>query len=252
MSEDRNRGSKLHMQQFIQLPDLEGRMAALARCTGLTVSGVDNCHPNAANGSEMGLRHFCEMYLPYLYERGDPFFKWWTPHRGKPPTYDLLCTFGSGGSEGIICLEAKARNKELQEPRPKLSSSDSQRREANSRCIRCRIEDAMAAIWDEHHPTPDWEGSRYQLYNRLAWAHRLARLGVDVIVLYVGFTEDPCWPRDKIKAGEWRKTVLDYAEGVLPPDFDDSHHRYGKGTLWFRAEETPVPSTSSCSHKKGR
>lgn len=252
MSKSPPRGSKLHMQQLVQLPDLEGRVAELARCAGLNVSGVANCHPNATDGGEMGLRRFCERYMKRLYENGDPFQKWWTPYGGKPPTYDLLCTFGPVGYEGIICVEAKAWEGELKEPRPKRSSSNPERRAANSRCIHCRIVDALSAIWGEHHPAPDWDGDRYQLYNRLAWGHRLAELGVDVVIMYLGFADDQCWPKHAIEGDKWRGIVRCFADGVLPPNYVNSPHRYGRGTFWFRTETTPVPDSSRCRARKSR
>jgi hypothetical protein len=55
--------------------------------------------------------------------------------------------------------------------------------------------------WDR----PGFKLSRdafYQVSNRMAWGWRLASLGVPVTVLYLGFVQDPYWPKDRFESNE--------------------------------------------------
>ncbi len=110
----------------------------------------------------------------------------------NPLTWDIVSQATIGGQQGLILVEAKAhdselRNEECGKKLKKGASEDS--RENHKRigeCISGASEDLQRSTGIE------WALSRdqhYQMSNRLAWAWRVTRFGIPVILIYLGFLE---------------------------------------------------------------
>ena len=147
--------------------------------------------------------------------RGD-LREWWLAEgqdRSRTPSWDIASICAVSGRRGLLLVEAKAHSKEV-------SKSDrSGATPANRKRIESALEEANAGLREltggswrlsaEHH---------YQLSNRFAWSWKLARFGVPVVLLYLGFLNavemgDKGSPFGSSK--DWRDTLLDHCSGAI-------------------------------------
>ena len=118
--------------------------------------------------------------------------EWWlaVPGRANTPNWDIASTCTVGGAKGILLVEAKAHNEELnKEVNGKIlnrAASDNSIR--NHVQIGGAIDEASRSLADQTGVS--WTLSRderYQMSNRFAWAWKLTELGYPVILVYLGF-----------------------------------------------------------------
>jgi hypothetical protein len=144
---------------------------------------------------------------------------WWLVHPAgaNTPNWDLASTCTIGGKQGLILVEAKAHDTE---PKTlgKVSRFSSKSVENHDQ-IGTAINEANAAL---NGICPGWaitRDSHYQLSNRIAWAWKIASLGIPVILVYLGFLnaeEMANCGKPFRSAEEWRRSILDHAEGLVP------------------------------------
>ena len=117
---------------------------------------------------------------------------WWlaVPHRANTPNWDIASTCKVGGAKGILLVEAKAHNEELnKEVNGKIlnrTASDNSIR--NHAQIGGAMDEASSSLAVQTECR--WALSRthhYQMSNRFAWAWKLTELGYPVILVYLGF-----------------------------------------------------------------
>jgi len=117
---------------------------------------------------------------------------WWLAApsaRATTPNWDIASPCLVGNQEGLLLIEAKAHDEELnkEEAGKKLSSDASDGSRQNHEQIGRAIQEANLGL---SKAIPDWNLSRdshYQMSNRFAWAWKLTELGVPVILVYLGF-----------------------------------------------------------------
>jgi hypothetical protein len=174
---------------------------------------------------------------------------WWLVHKrgANVPNWDLVATCSIGGRRGLVLVEAKAHENELSPAGKDLRANASPNSQENYEQIGRAIEEARAAL---DRIVPGAEISRdhhYQLSNRVAFAWKLASLGVPSILMYLGFIGD-----EGIEdvgshfrsETHWRETVWDHMKQVLPSDFVERPIPCGAVTmqLIIRSREVLKPS----------
>jgi hypothetical protein len=125
---------------------------------------------------------------------------WWLAHAGNTPNWDFASACVLEGKRGLLLVEAKANVPELSKagkrlvgiragkgkaaipPSSKAKQNDARIREAIAEAGR-----AFAALGVGKAFTAE---AHYQLANRLAFAWKLASLGVPVALVYLGFCGD--------------------------------------------------------------
>jgi len=162
---------------------------------------------------------------------GKALIDWWlaVPKRARVPNWDIASTCMIEGRPGLLLIEAKAHDEELNREAPGKRLEE--RRSANSRQNHTRIasciQQANIALaggtgmhWSlsiEHH---------YQMSNRFAWAWKLTELGMPVILVYLGFlnaTEmnDKGLPFSNHEA--WDQLVMSHSEPLFPDKVWNQH-----------------------------
>jgi hypothetical protein len=148
----------------------------------------------------------------------DALTHWWLakPGRANTPNWDLVSTCHLKDQRGLIMVEAKAHEGEFSDDRCGATNQQNFR----------RIEQAL----DE--TTRGWNAlvpgfalsvnSHYQLSNRFAFAWKLAKMGIPVVLVYLGFLdayemEDGSRVLLKNHA-QWRDCVLEKSKGTIPPN----------------------------------
>lgn len=247
----RRKGSWLHIRDLVVAPDYLTKFEALLGQHGLPVTDIVCWHPNRYDSREYTVSLFLKSCWTVMADQLEDLNQWWVRHGGKTPTWDLLCLGQVDGKPGIVLVEAKAHLGEMNSPKGR-SKSNPKKSAENWTQIQGRMKDALTALGTTGADALSLGGEHYQFVNRLTWAHKLANDGLPVVLVYLGFTDDRCWPKDPIVSGSWRKAVASHAQGVLPIGFDDRAHEFGKGKLWFRTVEMPVPDASLCRTRKSR
>jgi len=156
---------------------------------------------------------------------GKALVNWWlaVPKGARVPHWDIASTCTIEGKPGLLLIEAKAHDEELnyEEAGKKREPNETAGQIWNREQICNRMLEASAgfaiatqlawALSIEHH---------YQMSNRFAWAWKLTELGMSVILVYLGFlnaTEmsDRGIPFNNHKA--WAQIVMSHS-GMLFPD----------------------------------
>jgi hypothetical protein len=151
--------------------------------------------------------------------------KWWlaakTPN-ARTPNFDIASTCTIQGKLGLLLIEAKAHDEELNKEiaGKKLTREASQHSMANHG----RIGKAIAKARDglREATSMEWHISRdshYQMSNRFAWAWKLTELGFAVALVYLGFLNVQEM-KDKGKPfandSEWERLVKAHSEPLFP------------------------------------
>ena len=142
----------------------------------------------------------------------DELRDWWleVPRGANTPNWDIASTCTVDNARGILLVEAKAHNEELNNETTGKSlercASD------NSRCNHARIGEAIdaASIALSDETGLSWALSRdhhYQMANRFAWAWKLTGLGYPVVLVYLGFLN-----AEEMRQGKEKRPLADHAE----------------------------------------
>ncbi len=230
LKENERRGSKPRCILFMdgEREEVATRLMKLVDYDNVTVSPGDNWMPfgkptfiendqwDKTPMSEARIdRQNCLVYP----EIRNQLREWWLCHGGNTPNWDIASTCYIEGKRGLILVEAKAHEKELDVKGKSLSKKASQNSKENHE----RIGNAIAEANRKFQPTTanNWNLSRdshYQLSNRFAWSWKLASLGVPVVLVYLGFLnaqdmacESPIF---KSKA-DWERVLKKYCENTI-------------------------------------
>lgn len=184
------RGSRRHVLNWVATPDFLASLNALVEGTGASVRARDTWMPTGW-GAPAEARLDGRGPESSLDIDWDDLRSWWLaePGRGNVPNWDLLTTCSIDGREGLVLVEAKANAAELSAAgkRPPGTSPDSR---ANHERIGGAIGDAQTALAAQLPGIDISRDRAYQFSNRIAFAWWLAKHGVPVVLLYLGFTGD--------------------------------------------------------------
>jgi len=212
--------------------------------TGTVISAGDVHRPiGAVNDREYELPEFSREYLDGRFElRQIEEPAWWIVKRNarvRTPNFDLISLATICERPGVLLVEAKAHHGELETCGKSFTSSSNME---NHQKIGESIELANRAL---NAIAPGFKLSRdafYQVSNRVAWGWRLASLGVRVTVLYLGFVQDPYWPKDQFESNEdWMQAARSYLGNIVPVDVLDRRLQCSeRGSLLISAAALPA------------
>jgi len=121
-------------------------------------------------------------------------------------------------------VEAKANAAELKTDGKFLNPQASKRSIENYGRIGLAIEEANAALNKKFTGINISRDRNYQLCNRIAFAWKIASLGLPVVLMYLGFTGDEgiAYVGEPIKNhAHWEKLMQLYTSGLLPKGFSE-------------------------------
>jgi hypothetical protein len=158
-------------------------------------------------------------------DQQDRLQDWWLVHKdgAKLPTWDLVVAASdSSHHPALVLVEAKAHGTELSEsgkswPRRKTPQQQA-RSDANHKRVGQAISETAVAL---RRIVPEISLSRdrcYQFANRIAFAWRLASMGIPVAMIYLGFIGDTAISRADDcfhDADQWTKAFHDHTVKTL-------------------------------------
>tara|TARA_E500000305_G_C3965728_1_gene209394 strand:- start:135 stop:869 length:735 start_codon:yes stop_codon:yes gene_type:complete len=223
------KGSQKHILSLVKSPKL---INSLIKDTKFRLAGMPHLVPTGDEkdgAKEMSLETYLDQYpLTDL----NPIKKNWWVQKGKRPTWDLLAHLTGDQKSGILLVEAKANEAE-RKSFPKFNNYASD----NQASIRKRFEETRIALFGLHrkriHFDPESNSGHYQLINRLAYSFHLAGMGYHVILLYLGFLNDPDRNDKFLNDAHWQRAIGGCLEGTVSHRFPENVHRIGNagGTL---------------------
>jgi hypothetical protein len=184
----------------------------------VSINTKEYLKPKSLNDyKEYNISSYCkENYKKFEFlKNGIDFAKWWAPKGGKLPTWDLISICDINNQSGLLLVEAKAHKSELTREGKKNNSLENSNSDFNHKNIE-------ACIKESNKYLPDFKmsiNSHYQLSNRISSAWKLTTLGIPVILLYIGFTEDKYFNDHFIDNNDWKKEFNKYISGIVPTSF---------------------------------
>lgn len=145
---------------------------------------------------------------------------WWLAVSGRAntPNWDIASTCTVKNTPGLLLIEAKAYDKELDRKGKDAPKTPNGRK--NHRQIGKAMKQANDGLMSA--TGLDWRLSRdscYQLSNRFAWSWKLAETGKPVVLVYLGFlnaTEMQDKGTPFVSHSSWERALTSYSENLFP------------------------------------
>jgi hypothetical protein len=185
------RGSRKHVLDWVERPTFPADLLALASPVRCEPSDQSMWMPESHDSpGEARLEDFGPAAMPG-HHAWTPLSSWWLRHhRGaNTPNWDLALSCLVESRPGLVLVEAKANEPELS-PAGKRPAVGSDRSCQNHDHISLAITEAREALAARFPSISIGRDRHYQLSNRIAFAWKLATLGVPTVLIYIGFLGD--------------------------------------------------------------
>lgn len=246
----RDRGSRKHVLDLLEGCEFGARMALALAGTPVRLADAPCPRPTSRKNKAEWSEDDAETYLtrhPVKGWSGSLPACWWVKGRGTRPTWDLLCHVLVSEKPGLLLVEAKAHESELDWVGKRLSPSAKLASKNNHTQISDCIKDADVALNKLCDGVFNLDvRSHYQLANRIAYAWKLADCGLPVVLLYLGFTGDSYFKGDYIRDDpHWQRVMGGYLQGVVSQQFPERvHDLYSGGSIQLLVRSLPVAYVS--------
>jgi hypothetical protein len=244
------RGSRKHILDFVSSHSYPQTLNTLLKQKAV-VSDSDIHEPKGEQrDNEYEIPDFCLEYCQSWFDIKQ-LDNWWLPDqpqgiRAKGVTWDLISTCHIDSKRGLLLVEAKAHESELDYAgKPFDPNGSSQSRLNHDQISQC-LSLASQNLRKRNLAVKISVESHYQLANRIAWAWKLADCGLSVVLLYLGFLGDKYFRDYLIDADHWQRAMGAYMQGVLPlnlPGVTISGKNGGDFTLLV--ESLPIQQVST-------
>ena len=152
---------------------------------------------------------------------------WWlapNSQRAKTPNFDIANTCTIDGRSGLLLVEAKAHDEELNKETAgrSLTADASDDRRTSHETIAAAIRSACDGLSEAS--SLHWRiarDSHYQMSNRFAWSWKLTALGIPVVLVYLGFLKaDEMIDRGQPFASheDWEQLVKEHSRPLFPQE----------------------------------
>lgn len=219
-----HKGSKKHILELIDSNDFIATLNTILLPYQAKITDKKYMQPKGSmDVSECGIQSFINKNklkerFPTLIDFD--FNKWWSPHSGKTPTWDMISLCKLDGKDAILLVEAKAHQTEFAKSgKTKLKLDATEDAKKNLKNIEDKIEEACISLNTTCKGFNISTTKTYQLSNRVAFAWKLNQLEVPVILLYLGFTNDTYFTDKFGSKLIWEEKFNKYIDGVIPSAF---------------------------------
>jgi hypothetical protein len=221
------RGSRKHILDLVSANNFLERMQTLIGVDYIALDPTPEPMPGGFNSpGELDLEEYVRRSLGQAVAaqlRDHRGRNWWAPNGGTRPQMDLICRAHIAGQPGLLFVEAKAHEGELDWGGKPLADDATDGSVLNHENIGTQIRLASESL-DNLCPGFDLSiASHYQLANRLTYLWKLASIGIPVALLYLGFLgDDEYFSCDYLRdEAHWLRVMGGYLEGVVPQSFPE-------------------------------
>jgi len=242
------RGSRKHVLDWTARPEFCDELLRLVAPVDVRISARSVWMPRGyGSPDEAKLGTFGPGFLPENTVWAT-LRKWWLVHEGgNTPNWDIAMGCEVEGRPGLILVEAKANVPELAVAGKPVDSTGSARSVENHRRIGLAIDEACVELQRISASTAISRDSHYQLSNRVAFAWKLASLGIPTILVYLGFLGDE-GIRDAgapfSDSAHWEAAFAQYAHSMVPKDLFERRIDCGAAPAWLQVRSRHVIEVS--------
>ena len=218
------KGSKKHILELIDSNDFIATLNTILLPYQAKITDKKYMQPKGSlDVSECGIQTFITKNklserFPTLVDFD--FNKWWSPHSGKTPTWDMISLCKLHGKDAILLVEAKAHQTEFAKSgKTKLKLDATENTKKNLKNIEDKIEEACVSLNSTYKGFNISTTKTYQLSNRVAFAWKLNQLQVPVVLLYLGFIGDDYFKNKFESKSVWEEKFNNYIKGIVPTVF---------------------------------
>ncbi len=216
MTMDKFRGSRKHILDMLERRDFIASFNNLLTGTSVSIMSSDSWAPNGYNSpDESQLRDF-EPFKKNCPVEHRVITEWWPKHPARSPVWDMVMTAKIGDKKGLILVEGKAHERELDRNGKHRVSNGSSESKQNHEKIGRNIEDARRFLNQVMAGFAISRDTHYQLSNRVAFAWKLAKEGIPTVLMYLGFLGDTFFQDFLQDNDHWQRVIGAYIDGVIP------------------------------------
>jgi len=237
------RGSRKHILDWTENDSFINELGQLLAPINFSFSKPNLFYPNGYDQpDEIRLGRWKESHR---YETYKKLLDWWLVHKrnANTPNWDLVVECNIQDSPGLILVEAKANTAELKSSGKTLANNSSENSVENHAHIKHAIAEACEFLQKKTKEINISINSHYQLSNRIAYSWKLASLGFNVVLVYLGFTKD-----EGIKdVGEpienhkhWQRIMKNYSQNIFPLSVFDTWINCGSGSIYVTLRSRPI------------
>lgn len=239
------RGSKKHIRNWIEHPNFTRQLSQLLHPTGANIHPEDKWVPRGFGDyrEARNLSHvLCELNWTTMVNY------WWLKHGNATPRFDLASSCKIQGQKGLVIVEAKAHDKELElETKGKsLKCNASWKSVENHNRVGKVIEEASQDLAKVVPGVSISRDTHYQLSNRIAFSWKIASMGIPVVLVYLGFLgdedmRDPVRKRKPLKDhADWQQAMQEHMKDIIPMGFTEQWIDCGKARMWMIIRSLPI------------
>jgi hypothetical protein len=229
----RDFGSRMHVLDWVEGRggDFVGVLNKMLEPTGIFVSPGSFWMPISRNQPDEAIpfRSCPNLLDPTISAAG---LHWWLADahpRAQTPNIDFAATATfPNGQPGLVLAEAKAHEGELKDEE-KGKSPGSVR---NHESIGAAIEEAAHWLGGDASGVRISRDDHYQFANRLAISSFLAKCGIPIVLIYLGFTGDEAVGVPLRDGQDWREQVLEHTRDIFPASWWARQIPWSGGNLW--------------------
>ena len=248
-NEEWDAGSRMHVLDWVESPLFISDVQALITTTGLRVDDQARRQPRRRGDHRESV--LTGDRDPFLTEtQKESLLKWWLVHRSgaKLPTWDLVVTARTADEcPALVLFEAKAHISELSDAGKEMAirakEDEQNRTRENHEKIAAAIQEASRALDGQCPGIALTHARSYQFANRIAFAWKLATMGIPVALVYLGFLGDDAIavPSDRLNTcKEWKDVFMSHAKSHFPECGLDRPICCGPESFWVLCRSHPV------------
>jgi len=229
------RGSRKHILDLLAAPDWAKKLNHIMGVNEIDFATDPRPIPGGhASVVETDLDEYIHKCRKGIWPKAEEELKrgkWWAPNGGTRPQMDLISSISVLGKDGLLFVEAKAHEGELDwggKPLADDASEGSQGNHANiGRQIALASKELNALCGSGFNLSIK---SHYQLVNRLTYLWKLASVGIPVVLVYLGFTSETYFRADYLHdERHWQRVMGGYMQGTAPHSFPEKRYDLPNG-----------------------
>lgn len=242
---DDYRGSRRHVLEWVRRPEFLSEINEMLGPTGAVVETTPTWMPKGVEDpAEARIDTLGPGYLPA--DKREELRNWWLKHRAgaNTPNWDFLCSCTIHGKRGLVLVEAKANKAELSESPKRPPNDASARSKENHDRICAAIDGASRELAKVVPDISLSANTHYQLANRIAFAWKLASMGIPVVLIYLGFTGDQGIRGAFNDSEDWHSHFIEATKELFPSSAIGKRIDCGAAPFWLLVKSRPALSES--------
>jgi len=243
----------MHVLDFVESPDFLHVLHQMVAPIGCSIDSAAIYQPQGSvNAAETQLIDAGTKFVSP--EQSRILKDWWLKYQqgARLPTWDLAVTaMLPPHQRALILVEAKAHAKELCRNGKDVAVRKTPDQQLRSNANHLQIQEAIKQANDYlSHSIPGINFSSaecYQFANRVAWAWKLASLGVPVALVYLGFVGDKEIAQTGTfsTAADWYRAFVDHIVNHFPISHLGHEIPCGQASFWLIVRALEVKQRSA-------